>query len=117
MRGCADAADIWNVVNRVNYHSSPAMRMMGKKAFAMADLDAGDLDFIDLYSCFPSAVELACQELDIAEDDPRGLTVTGGLPYFGGPGNNYVMHSIVVMADRLRANPGATDCVRAMAGM
>jgi acetyl-CoA C-acetyltransferase len=106
LRGCADAADIWNVTGRVNYHSSPAMRMMGNKAFAMADLDAGDLDFIDLYSCFPSAVELACQELDIAEDDPRGLTITGGLPYFGGPGNNYVMHSIVAMAERLRTNPG-----------
>ncbi|HEY4984988.1 MAG TPA: acetyl-CoA acetyltransferase, partial [Bradyrhizobium sp.] len=39
-------------------------------------------------------------------DDARGLTVTGGLPYFGGPGNNYVMHSIVQMAEKLRAAPG-----------
>jgi len=106
LHGCADASDIWNIVDRVNYHSSPAIRMIGKKAFAMAGTDVGDLDFIDLYSCFPSAVELACQELDIAEDDPRGLTITGGLPYFGGPGNNYVMHSIVTMTERLRSHPG-----------
>ena len=66
----------------------------------------GDLSFIDLYSCFPGAVEIGCQELGIAENDPRGLTITGGLPYFGGPGNNYVMHSIVTMAEKLRANPG-----------
>ncbi|HTO41158.1 MAG TPA: acetyl-CoA acetyltransferase, partial [Rhizomicrobium sp.] len=106
LHGCADAADIWNVSERVNFHSSPAIHMVGKKAFAMAQLDVGDVSFIDLYSCFPSAVQIGCQELGIAEDDPRGLTITGGLPYFGGPGNNYVMHSIVMMADRLRQNPG-----------
>jgi acetyl-CoA C-acetyltransferase len=106
LHGCADASDIWFVSERVNYHSSPAIRTIGRKAFAMADKKASDLAFIDLYSCFPSAVELGCQELGIAEDDPRGLTVTGGLPYFGGPGNNYVMHSIVTMTEKLRRSPG-----------
>jgi len=106
LHGCGDASDIWNVSERVNFHSSPAIRTIGKKAFAMADLDIGDVSFIDLYSCFPSAVEIGCQEFGIATDDPRGLTITGGLPYFGGPGNNYVMHSIVQMADKLRAAPG-----------
>lgn len=106
LHGCADASDIWHVSERVNYFTSPAIRMIGKKAFAMAGKTAADLSLIDLYSCFPSAVELGCQELGIAEDDERGLTVTGGLPYFGGPGNNYVMHSIVTMTERLRATPG-----------
>ncbi|MBV8799514.1 MAG: acetyl-CoA acetyltransferase [Alphaproteobacteria bacterium] len=107
LHGCADANDLWHVTERVNYHSSPAIREMGKRAFAMANIQASDLRFIDLYSCFPSAVEIACAELGIAEDDPRGLTITGGLPYFGGPGNNYVMHSIVTMMEKLRAKPGA----------
>ncbi|HXC54673.1 MAG TPA: hypothetical protein VNU97_05220, partial [Rhizomicrobium sp.] len=106
LHGCGDASDIWNVSERVNFHSSPAIRAIGKKAFAMADIDVGDVSFIDLYSCFPSAVEIGCLELGIAPDDPRGLTVTGGLPYFGGPGNNYVMHSIVQMADKVRKAPG-----------
>jgi acetyl-CoA C-acetyltransferase len=73
----------------------------------MAGIDVGELTFIDLYSCFPSAVEIGCQELGLAEDDSRGLTVTGGLPYFGGPGNNYVMHAIATMMQKLRAKPGA----------
>ncbi|HEY1710599.1 MAG TPA: acetyl-CoA acetyltransferase [Rhizomicrobium sp.] len=106
LHGCADATEIWNVSERVNYCSSPAIRMMGRKAFAMANVDPGDLAFIDLYSCFPSAVELGCQELGIEVNDPRGLTITGGLPYFGGAGNDYVMHSIVMMTDKLRKNPG-----------
>ncbi len=107
LHGCADANDIWNVTERADFHSSPAIRAMGYRAFAMAGIGAGDLSFIDLYSCFPAAVEIGCQELGIAENDPRGLTVTGGLPYFGGPGNNYVMHSIVTMMEKLRAKPGA----------
>jgi acetyl-CoA C-acetyltransferase len=107
LHGCADANDLWHVSERVDYHSSPAIRAVGKHAFAMADIRAEDLSFIDLYSCFPSAVQLGCQELGIAEDDPRGLTVTGGLPYFGGPGNNYVMHAIVTMMEKLRGRPGA----------
>jgi acetyl-CoA C-acetyltransferase len=106
LHGCADANDIWNVSERVNFHSSPAIRAVGQRAFAMAGKTAADLSFIDLYSCFPSAVELGCQELGIAESDPRGLTVTGGLPYFGGAGNDYVMHSIVTMMEKLRAAPG-----------
>jgi len=106
LHGCADANDIWNVSERVNYHSSPAMRTMGEKAFAMAGKTIDDMDFFDIYSCFPSAVQIACDEFGLAHDDPRGLTVTGGLPYFGGPGNNYVTHSIATMMDVLRDNPG-----------
>lgn len=106
LHGCADANDIWNVSDRVDYTSSPAVRSMGKKAFAMADKTIDEMDFFDIYSCFPSAVQVACDELGIAHDDARGLTLTGGLPYFGGPGNNYVMHSIAAMMEKLRANPG-----------
>ncbi|HEY5338141.1 MAG TPA: acetyl-CoA acetyltransferase, partial [Rhizomicrobium sp.] len=106
LHGCGDASDIWNVSERVSFHSSPAIRAVGKHAFAMAGKSIADMAFIDLYSCFPSAVELGCQELGLATDDKRGLTITGGLPYFGGAGNNYVMHSIVTMMEKLRAAPG-----------
>src|SRR5260370_5876615 len=79
----------------------------------MAGRGLDDMRFIDLYSCFPSAVEIACQEIGLAEDDPRGLTITGGLPYFGGPGNNYVTPSIFHMKPRLRARPGSFGLVTA----
>ena len=113
LHGCADATDIWHVSERVNYYSSPAIRMMGTKALAMAGKSVKDMDFIDLYSCFPSAVQIGCAELGIAEDDPRGLTVTGGLPYFGGAGNNYVMHSIVTMMEKVRSKRGSFGLVTA----
>lgn len=113
LHGCADAHDHWYTTQRADLHSSPAMRAASQQAFAMAGKRIEDMQFLDLYSCFPSAVEIACQELGIREDDPRGLTVTGGLVYFGGPGNSYVVMSICEMMRRLRAAPGAYGLVTA----
>jgi len=113
LHGCADANDHWYVSERFNLHSSAAVRAGSRKALDMAGLRLADIRFLDVYSCFPSAVEIGCQEIGLAEDDPRGLTVTGGLPYFGGPGNNYVTHSISEMMRRLRSNPGAFGMVTA----
>src|SRR5262249_29476284 len=52
--------------------------------------------------------------LGIAAADPRPLTVTGGLPYFGGPGNNYSMHAIAETMDRVRGRPGSIGLVTAL---
>ena len=79
----------------------------------MANATIDDMDFFDLYSCFPSAVEIATREMGINPDDPRGLTVTGGLAYFGGPGNNYVTHSIAEMMNKVRGRPGSKGMVTA----
>ena len=113
LHGCAEGSDHWYISDRINHHSSPAMRAASRKALDMAGKKISDIGIFDIYSCFSSAVEIACQELGIAEDDPRGLTVTGGLPYFGGPGNSYVVHSICEMTRRLRAAPGAFGLVTA----
>ena len=113
LHGCADAYDHWFLSDRKNFHSSPAMRLTAREAFAMAGCTIDDVAHIDLYSCFPSAVQIACDEMGIAPDDPRGLTVTGGLPYFGGPGNNYVTHSIAEMMNRVRQAPGSKGLVTA----
>jgi acetyl-CoA C-acetyltransferase len=102
LHGCGDATEHWYVTERVNYHSAPAIRAAGRRALSMAGVVIDDIAAFDLYSCFPSAVQLGRDALGIAQDDPRALTVTGGLPYFGGPGNNYTMHGIATMAGRLR---------------
>jgi acetyl-CoA C-acetyltransferase len=113
LHGCGDAYDHWFISDRINHHSSPAMRAVGAETLEMAGCTLDDVGAFDLYSCFPSAVEIGCQELGLKEDDPRGLTVTGGLPYFGGPGNNYVTHSIAEMMARVRAKPGMKGMVTA----
>jgi acetyl-CoA C-acetyltransferase len=113
LHGCADGHDHWYVSERSDLASSPAIGGGARRALAMAGRTLADIGVLDLYSCFPSAVEIGCEEIGLAEDDPRGLTITGGLPYFGGPGNNYVTHSISEMMRRLRADPGSFGLVTA----
>ena len=111
LHGCADAYDHWYISDRKDFRSSPAMRTVGEEVLAMAETSLDQIGAFDIYSCFPSAVQIACQEMGIPTDDPRSLTVTGGLPYFGGPGNNYVTHSIAEMMNRVRAKPGLKGLV------
>src|SRR5947209_11392409 len=104
----ADAHDHWFVSERENLHSSPAIRLAGRAALELAGIGIDDVAHVDLYSCFPSAVQIGAAELGLGLDEPdRPLTVTGGLSFAGGPGNNYVTHSIAAMVDVLRADPGS----------
>jgi acetyl-CoA C-acetyltransferase len=100
--GCGEAKDKWFVSERVNYHTSPAIKAVTQRALGMAGITVNDIGAFDLYSCFPSAVQMGLEALGLKPDDPRPITVTGGLPYAGGPGNNYVGHSIAAMVERLR---------------
>jgi acetyl-CoA C-acetyltransferase len=112
--GCADAVDLWYFSERLNYYSSPALALVGRRALEMAGLSIDDIDWFDLYSCFPCAVEIARDMLGIAEGDPRTLALAGGLPYFGGPGNNYSLHAVCAMVERLRREPQRKALVSAM---
>ncbi|MGC6475199.1 MAG: enoyl-CoA hydratase-related protein [Parvibaculales bacterium] len=101
---------------RADIGQSVAMQAAYDGAFEAAELTHEKIKFMDLYSCFPLAVFVACEALQITPDDPRGLTVTGGLPFFGGPGNNYAMHAIVNMAQKLRQEKRAYGLVGANGG-
>jgi acetyl-CoA C-acetyltransferase len=110
----ADAVDRWFVSERRNYHSAPALRVAGARVLAAAGVGIDRVRYFDLYSCFSSAVETARDMLGIPASDERSLTVTGGLPYAGGPGSNYTTHAIATMLGRLRADPGALGLVTAL---
>lgn len=102
----ADANDVWYVSDRRTLHESPAIAACGRAALSAAGLGIDDVAHVDLYSCFPAAVEIGAAALGLALDDPsRPLTLTGGLTFAGGPGNNYVSHSIATLVGRLRENP------------
>ena len=104
----AQAQDEWHVTERATLAGSPAIRAVGRASLEHAGLCIDDVAHIDLYSCFPSAVQIAASELDIAIDNPeRPLTVTGGLTFAGGPGNNYTTHAIATLVHRLREDPDA----------
>jgi acetyl-CoA C-acetyltransferase len=113
----ADAHDTDAVSHRGDLHSSPAIRAVGRQALAHAGVGIDDVTHVDLYSCFPSAVQIAARELSLPDDDPtRPLTVTGGLSFAGGPWNNYVTHSIATMVGILRDDPGSVGLCSANGG-
>jgi len=111
LRGWSYATDPVYLAEHPDLSSSPAMAAASTEALRCADTSIDDVAHLDLYSCFASSVHLACDALRIAPEDPRGLTVTGGLPFSGGAGSNYLLHSIATMAEVLRGDPGSLGMV------
>jgi acetyl-CoA C-acetyltransferase len=110
-RGWCFARDPVLVAEHVDMTRSPAMEAAGAEALRAAGVSVDDVRYFDLYSCFASSLHFACDALGLPVDDPRGVTVTGGLPYHGGPASGYLTHSIAAMVERLRADPGASGLV------
>jgi len=112
-----DAHDTYHISDRAEFHTSPAIRIAGRRALELAGAGIDDMALIDVYSCFPSAVQVAANELGLPSGDPsRPLTVTGGLTFAGGPWNNYVTHSIATMAEQLVSDPGRRGLITANGG-
>jgi acetyl-CoA C-acetyltransferase len=111
LRGWGYAQDPHYVAERRQLWRSPAMGVASRAALAGAGVGIDEVAHLDLYSCFASSVNFAADALGLDREavtaGKRPLTVTGGLPYHGGPGSNYMTHAIAAMADRLRADPGA----------
>ncbi len=103
--GGADFKNIFNITQRPKLNNSPAAKEGAILALEQAGLKLDDIDLFDIYSCFPSIVEIIKKEIGIKENDPRSLSITGGLPYFGGPWSNYSLHAIVSAVNLVRKNP------------
>jgi acetyl-CoA C-acetyltransferase len=114
LHGHAELADA-PVMQRPDLSRSRAFEGAVALALAASGKSGTELAYLDLYSCFPCAVELGAEALGI---DPavRATTVTGGLPFFGGPGNSYSLHAIATMAERLRGDRRAYGLVLANGG-
>lgn len=117
LHGSAHGHDEWFATERIRFDRSPAIHRVARETLDTSGIRLDQVSHFDLYSCFVSAIEVACDEIGIATDDPRGVTVTGGLSFFGGPGNNYVSHSIAEMVDRVRDKPGSYGMVTANGGL
>lgn len=88
--------------HRWSMTESPSMRIAGKRALELAGVGVDDLSAVDLYSCFPAAVQIAQKELGLTADRP--FTITGGLTFSGGPMNSYCMQALVRGAQVARSS-------------
>ncbi len=103
-------------LRRPDLSRSPASMAATRRALELAGRRIDEMNFLDLYSCFACPVFNIIDGFGLEVGDPRGYTVTGGLPFFGGAGNNYSMHAIAETVIRLRARPGTWGLVGANGG-
>ncbi len=109
-----DAVVVRNVSEREHLYEEPAIRIAGQRVYELAGVSPDELGPVDLYSCFPAAVQLGAEGLGLSLDRP--LSVTGGMAFHGGPFNSYVLHSIATMTERLREAPGTSGLVSSVGG-
>ena len=73
------------------------------------------LDAYDLYSCFPAAIKMFTKSIRLDSEIPK--TVTGSMPYAGGPLNSFVIHSTVKMIQKIRALEVKYGLITGVSGM
>ena len=115
LRGFAEASE-QALLDRAELSTSPALRWAYDNAVASSGLSVSDIEAFDLYSCFPVAVIEAMEALRIDTDDQRPTSLTGGLPFFGGPGNNYSMHGIASAVSAIQEGQCSHVLVGALGG-
>lgn len=95
-------------------HHHPGQEIAARRALELAQTSAADLEHVDLYSCFPFAVQAGAAALGVGLDPLPSLT--GSMTFFGGPFANYVLHSKAQMVDRLRETPGSKAAIGSVGG-
>ena len=115
LHGQADVDEL-TVLRRPRLDRSEAQNLAVSAALGAAACTLDDIRHLDCYSCFPIAVTSIAEPLGLPLDGSRPLTLTGGLPFFGGPGNNYSMHAIATLVERLRNDASAKGLIVANGG-
>jgi acetyl-CoA C-acetyltransferase len=105
------------LAERRELHHSRALSLSIERLLASLEITTDQISAFDFYSCFPAAIQFAANGFDLRPTDTRALTVTGGMPYFGGPGASYGLHGVAAMVEFCRSNPGSIGAVFGLGGM
>jgi len=110
-----DAGHALSLSRRRDPHRWPAMRILGRAAADRIGRPLDEVEHVELYSCFPSAVRVQQRELGLPLDGTP--TVTGGMAFAGGPFNNFVYQATAAMVPLLRTRPAALGLVTTVCGL
>lgn len=102
------------LIQKSDFTASPPLKAAVDKALHRSGKRLPDIESLDIYSCFPCAVSIAKKMLKIQDDDPRPLSQTGGLGFFGGPGNNYNLHAVATLAEKISQGDTQNGLVTAL---
>jgi acetyl-CoA C-acetyltransferase len=110
-----DATHAVSLSRRRHLHRWPAMAVLGRAAAERIGRPLAEVELIEVYSCFPSAVRVQQRELGL----PLGgtPTLTGGMTFAGGPFNNFVYQATAAVVGELRRRPGAAGVVTTVCGL
>ena len=111
------AEDPVYIAVRENLWKSDALEAAANAVLDAAGVTMKDVSYVDLYSCFTSAVKFGCDALGISDWPGDKITVTGGLAYGGGPASAYMLTSIPKMVENLRKDPGSLGLVSGLGMM
>lgn len=114
LRAATEMSHSTRLTEREHLHHHPGQALAARRALELARLGPEDLDHVDVYSCFPFAVQAGAAALGLPLDPPP--TVTGGMTFFGGPLGSYVLHSKASLFERLRAEPGSIGAIGSLGG-
>jgi acetyl-CoA C-acetyltransferase len=116
LAGASEAAEP-PLSERDHIASPDAVGFTMHAALGQAGFAATDLGPVDIYSCFPVAVSAAVDTLGDPARMPGDYTLTGGLGFFGGPGNGYTVYSLAAMVEALRKDGSKPALVTANGGV
>jgi acetyl-CoA C-acetyltransferase len=102
------------IIEKSDFTQSKPIKEAAERSFKRSGLTMDNIDCFDIYSCFPCAVSMACRMIGLAHEEKRPLTLTGGLGFFGGPGNNYSLHAIATLADAISRGQYSTGMITSL---
>lgn len=107
------------LVERADVAASPAVAAVGRALAEAAGRPLAEVELVELYSCFPAAVQIQVAELGLTEAVAAGrpVTVTGGMHYGGGPLNSFTFQALARLVPMLRTEPAARAFVSSVSGM
>ena len=103
------------IQQRPKLYESAGMNYAAKSICKVKEKLGIKLDAYDLYSCFPVAIKMFSKSLGLADEVPK--TITGSMPYAGGPLNSFVLHSTVKMIQKIRNMEARYGLVTGVSGM
>jgi acetyl-CoA C-acetyltransferase len=110
----AESKHVVVLAQQQQLHSHPGTVLCGKQALALAGVATADLTAAELYSCFPAAIQSFALDLEL--DGVCPLTVTGAMPFAGGPFNHFSLDGVARMVEVLRAG-GPGDAANRRVGL
>lgn len=103
------------VAQRPDIHRSIGAEKSAQAALTYTGLSAKDINIVDLYSCFPVAVEMYADAFGLT--DKNNFSCTGGMPFAGGPLNNYALQAACRVFELLHQDEHAIGLTSSVSGL